>query len=929
MKKILKIVFALLVSLIAALFAIPYFYKDKIVAYVKEDINKNLNAKVDFKDVDLSLFKSFPDFNLRLKELTVDGVDTFKNVRLLEVKNMDFVLDIKSVLKGEQMLINKIAVNDAKVNIKVNADGTANYNITKPTKESNPSKFDINLKKYSVENSNITYDDQSMGFKALLIGLNHEGSGKLSDKIYELKTHSTVDSLTISYANINYLNKVNTSIDTDFDISGDFSKFTLKNTKATVNELPLTADGFVEMKEKEIVMDINYKTQDANIAQLLSLVPKEYMPDLKGVKTSGVAQLTGYVKGHSTDTDLPGFKLLVDVKNASIQYPDLPEKVSNINLLTDVDFKGGSDLNTMIVDLPRIDFDIAGSHVKGKLNVKQPMTDPFIAAAFSSKLDFAKVKNAVKFEQIKDLSGLLDADISLNASMSAMTNQVVEKIDAKGYFNLTNFSMKSDAYKDPIKISTAKVDVTPAQLLVKELNTQIGNNDLQMNGFVSNYLPYFLKDNAMLKGQFDFKSKNLNLNDFMTSDSAPKTAETPKTTTPTGIIKVPNNLDIALNMVAEKVKFQKMDLTNVTGKLLVANQEVKLTDVNMNVLGGTITMGGLYNTAGEKAKTNFKLGLKQMGIKESATSFDMLSSYAPILNNITGKFLSDLDLNVDLDNNMSPILTSVNAKGLFKTDEISVNGINILKKVGDLLKLNELHNPKIDKLNASFSIQNGTLTLNPNSFKLNGYQAAIEGTFNLDKQLNMVLSLDIPREKLGGNINSVINNIAGVANKLDLTKDIGQVVKTKFKITGNITNPQIKPILMGNGGQTLTQTVTEVVQTKVEAVKNDALAKAQAEADKLINIAKVQKQKLVEEAEKLALETKEKAKLAADEVLKQAGDNPLKKVAAKAAADKIIKEGDKKAVQIVDTANKKGDDLVQKAQTQADELINKAKETGK
>jgi hypothetical protein len=32
-----------------------YIFKSQIVAYVKKEINKNLNAKVDFKEVDISL----------------------------------------------------------------------------------------------------------------------------------------------------------------------------------------------------------------------------------------------------------------------------------------------------------------------------------------------------------------------------------------------------------------------------------------------------------------------------------------------------------------------------------------------------------------------------------------------------------------------------------------------------------------------------------------------------------------------------------------------------------------------------------------------------------------------------------------------------------------------------------------------------------
>ena len=38
-------------------------FKDKLVQAVKDNVNATLNAKVDFGDFDLSLFRSFPDFS--------------------------------------------------------------------------------------------------------------------------------------------------------------------------------------------------------------------------------------------------------------------------------------------------------------------------------------------------------------------------------------------------------------------------------------------------------------------------------------------------------------------------------------------------------------------------------------------------------------------------------------------------------------------------------------------------------------------------------------------------------------------------------------------------------------------------------------------------------------------------------------------------
>lgn len=929
MKTFLKILLGFFVLLIGLLFAIPYFYKDKIVAFIKEDINKNLNAKVDFKDVDLTLFKSFPNFNLTLNDLTVDGVKTFDSVRLLDAKNLALTLDIKSVLKGEQIKINKINVNNVNVNILVTENGEANYNITIPDslKKDDVSKFNIDLKSYSVENANLLYDDKSMGFKADIKNLNHSGSAKLSDKIYELKTNSIADSLTVRYGNINYLNKVKAEIITDFDISGDFTKFTLKNTQAKINDLPLKADGFVEMKEKEIVMDINYETQDANIAQLLSLVPSEYMPDLKGVKSSGTAQLKGYVKGHNTDTDLPGFKLLVDVKNASIQYPDLPEKVNNINLLTDVDFKGGSNLNTMTVDLSDIKFDIAGSRVEGKLNVKQPMTDPLVDAKFKTKMELANVKKAVKLDNISTLSGLLDADISLNGTVSAIEKQQFNNFQAQGYFNLNNFKMKTDAYKDLIQIPSAQTTVTPQKLDVKQLNMLLGQNDVAMQGNVSNYLTYVFGKDEVLKANFDIKSKNLNLNDFM-SDTSTTTTTTKPTETPSQAIKIPKNLDVSVQMQADKVLYQKYDISNVKGNLKIANQEVSLNDVLMSLLGGTVKMNGKYNTSGEVAKSNINIGLEKLGIKESANTVDMIGTYAPVLKYVSGNFFSDLNLTLDFNDKMEPVLKSINAQGNFKTNEVAGQGINLLQKVGEVLKINELKNPTLQNFVASFSIQNGTLTLKPNQFKLSGMAAGLQGTFDLEKNLNLELTVDVPREKLGSNFNAVVDKLAGNLDKLKLSQNIGSTIKTKFLITGNALNPQIKPVLLGNGGQALQETVKEVVQTKVTEIKNDALAKAQAEADKLIATAQQQKENLVAEAQKFADETKAKAYEAADKIIAEAGNNPLKALAAKAAADKVRKEGDKKAQQIIDVASKKGEDLVNKAKEEANQIITKASETG-
>ena len=59
-KKILKIVGIFLLALLIVAFTIPYLFKNQIKAKITKAINEKVDAKVAFKDADLSLFKSFP-----------------------------------------------------------------------------------------------------------------------------------------------------------------------------------------------------------------------------------------------------------------------------------------------------------------------------------------------------------------------------------------------------------------------------------------------------------------------------------------------------------------------------------------------------------------------------------------------------------------------------------------------------------------------------------------------------------------------------------------------------------------------------------------------------------------------------------------------------------------------------------------------------
>ncbi len=923
MKKFLKILTSLLLLFTIVAVAIPYFYKDEIVGFIKKDVNNLLNASVDFKEVDVSLFKDFPNFHVQLNQFTVEGKDLFQDIQLMNIDQIGLSFNIKSVLFEDQIIIEKFSLSKGLIDLQVLEEGRSNYDILKTTSPVNTNEetsFDIQLKNYQINDIDLIYKDRSMGFKIELKNINHQGSGKFNSDLYQLSTNSTIDNLSLTYDGVKYLDEVVAEIDTDFDINGDFDTYILKNTHILINDLPIAANGQFELKEDQVLIDLFYKTENADLVKLLSLVPKSYMPDLSGVKSTGIVNLEGTVKGKSEGDIIPGFTLDMNIKDATLKYPDLPEKVNNINAIISIRFEEGSDLDKMIIDLPKIQFDIASTTVIGNLKITQPLTDPYLNTRFKSNIDFTTINKAIKFKDIQKLKGLLDADFMIKGRLSAIEKQAYDTFEASGFFKLENFEYKSDSLDYEIGIPRATLAVKPQALQIENFEAKIGKSDFSLKGSIANYIAYALGKDDVLLANLNSHSKYINVNDFMDYSEVIDSTESV-------LVKIPKNIDITLTSSADKVTYKDMDMQDVKANLIMKDERANLAAVFMKSMGGSIKMDGLYDTSGEVAKTDISFSMDKMPIKESASAFSAFQAYAPILQSITGQFFSNMDFSVDLDHQMNPILKTVNAKGNFKTNDIYPEGVAVLKKIGSIIEINELTNAKIDKLNASFKIKDGTISVLPVAFKLNNMEASFQGSFNLDKNLDFDLFLDVPREKLGSNINQVLEGFIGGLDFLKLDTNLGEFVKMKFEISGVASNPKIKPILLGGAGETIVETVTNVVEYKIDEVKNDALLKAEVEADKLMAIAGEQKEKLVFEAQKLSQELRNQAVIASDKIMKEAGENPLKLMAAKVSTDKFKNEADKQAIKLVDTAEKKGDDILQKAQEQADQILLKASQT--
>ena len=147
MKRLFQVLGTLILLVVAAAVILPAIFKDEIISRAKDEMNKYLTATVDFKDIDISLFRSFPDFALTLEETTVDGKGIFEGTRLADIGSVNVNLNLFSVISGNSYEIEGIQIKDATVHVVVDTSGVANYDIVNFKK-----KIPKNLKEIELGN---------------------------------------------------------------------------------------------------------------------------------------------------------------------------------------------------------------------------------------------------------------------------------------------------------------------------------------------------------------------------------------------------------------------------------------------------------------------------------------------------------------------------------------------------------------------------------------------------------------------------------------------------------------------------------------------------------------------------------------------------------------------------------------------------------
>lgn len=882
MKKLLKVAAIVVAVLLVVLIVAPMALRGKVAGIVKREANAMLRAELDFEKLDISLLRHFPHASVDLKGLTLIGTERFAGDTIVAARRISVVVDLLSLFSDEGFEVTKVILAAPSVHAHKLADGAVNWDVMKPSEEEAPQKeeipdgepsaFRLRIRDFRISAAAIRYEDDSTHMRFSTAPLSLRLRGDMAADRTDLALRFMAQGMHFVSNGVPLLSGAEAELNAVIAADLAARRFTLTENTLRLNAITLSLDGWVELGDEAMAMDMRAGCDKVLFKDVLSLIPAFYTKDFRHLLASGELALSLWARGKMQGAVLPAFELKADVRNGSFQYSSLPKAVTDINIAARIANPGGT-MDKTEADLSKFTLKMAGNSLSATAYATNLTSDPKFRAAAAGKVDLGAVKEVYPLDKDTELDGVITADVKLSGRMSDIEKQRYERLGASGTFVIERLGVTLDDLP-PVHIKRAAATITPQAMTLGEFGVTVGRSDLAANGQLTDYLGYLLRGDK-LSGRLYVRSELLDLNEIMAalpaSDEAGAAPAEAAASEPMQAIEVPKNLNLSLNTDLHEILFDKMTISALTGEMRMAGGTLSLEKLAMRLFGGKAAASGSYSTAKDPRHPALRLSLGLAGASFSQTfeQLDMVRQLVPVFAKTGGDYSLSMDMSALLDQTMTPDLHSVNASGEIKSANIQVQRIAAFDALAKALDNEKLSNIEARDVAIRFAIRDGRVATQPFDLKVAGTNITLSGTTGLDQTIDYTARVAMPSSVTGGVVETLDVKIGGTFSSPKITLGVREAVEQAVK---NIVDGQIEKL-----------TGSESLSAEIEKQAENLRAEAQRAGQKLVAAAQTQRDRLVEEAAK---------------------KGALAKLAAQKAGDKLVEEAEKQAANLAAEADR-------------------------
>lgn len=749
MKKVLKITGISVASIFLLLLVGPYLFPDTISKEIQQAINKNIKGEVKFETARFSFFKHFPSLTLSLNEFVLKGAAPFEKDTLLYAKELSFGVNLSTVFSS-QVKIDKVFLDESLINIKVDKQGNANYDVyqsaDKQVAKEDTTGTAIKIEGIFISKSKLSYEDQSVPMLIRAQGLDYTGKGDLSKAIFDLSSKAQIESLDVYYNNEPYLvdKKVNARLVTKINTNSLELRFDENDLK--INSLPIHFVGrFAFITDG---YDINFRTKakETDLHNIFTAMPPAIAERMQRTNIKGYAEIKASLIGKylAGKKIMPTLSFNLKIREGEISNPKAPEPISKLylNLQTKLP---SLDPDSLYINMDSLYFNVGKDYVGAMLNLRGLKT-PEVYLQSRADIDLAKWAKIFELDQLRGRF-LLDCHAEgtytkkvVHSGLRQVDTVIATIPKFKLMASLSNGYFKHNAVPSPIDKISFNINGKNTDGEYKHTELELTNLNIQA---LSNYIRGFAKLRTSGNTPIDVQLKGLlNLAEI-------------KNFYPLKDLELSGNLNLNVKSKGGYNKAKKLfpvteaAIVMKDGRIKTAHFDQALEQI---AIDGVLTNrdGTLKNTIMNIKPVSFQMGGQPFELKAAIQNLENVKY------NITSKGSIDIGKMYQLF-----AIKGYDVKGSIFTD-VSFSGLQSDAMAGRYHKLNNKGKVIIkqmafnsDLFPKSFLVSNGVFSFKQDKMKFEQFKGSYgKSDFSMEGALGNVVNYVLSdKSKLTGTFN--------------------------------------------------------------------------------------------------------------------------------------------------------------------------------
>lgn len=553
-----------------------YFFKDEICAFVIQEVNQHLKAKVKVQEVDLSFWGSFPNVSVDFNEVFIQ--DSYENSTpydtLLYTERIRLKFNASDIW-NEIYDVKEIELYPGSLQLKIDSTGQVNYDILKETSDTTRSNFNLTLEKVDLSEIRFQYNNiaSSQYYSTYIDELELEGA--FSEKEYTLHSKSELFINHIKSGNVALISNKAAFFDLNILVNQDIGVFQIPKAQIYIANLPFSLDGKVTNDD----LYFHISSQNLELKDVANNFTLSSIDDIKKFSGSGTVKFDATIKGQIASNTPPEVNCDFSILKGQLIDPDTKLRISGIYLNGKYTNQGGQQREYL--KLSNVSFQTLGGPFSGNLMITH-FDAPTFKGEAKGNLDLAVLHQLFNFSSVETIKGntLVNATFEVQSILQSNSTYIYDAKTVEGDLQLKNVALQLKGDKRLFEDVSGDIYLRGDQVGVDNFKVKVGKTDLQLNGIFNNIFAYFNKSGD-LDANVQITSHYLDIQDLSTETKEEQISDGKDWILPSDI-----NGEVILN--AGEIKYEQHRFKALKSQLKIGKREFLFTDLSVQNAGADI-----------------------------------------------------------------------------------------------------------------------------------------------------------------------------------------------------------------------------------------------------------------------------------------------------------------------------------------------------